>query len=229
MSAGSYGNAGRERGYYGGTGYGEQGHGYRERGEYGNMYHEQDYRGSSYDGGYGNEGYAGRNYGGSYAGGQSGQQGRGLWSQGSGSMSSWAGNDTRHQGQGRMETQQQSRFRGHGPKGYRRSDERITEDINDRLSDDGWLDASDIEVKVSNGEVVLTGTVDERMAKRRAEDITEAVSGVTNVENRIRIHHEDRQESAATSGTSLSGTSGRTSSGETGSNTVGERTKSKAA
>ena len=40
--------------------------------------------------------------------------------------------------------------RGRGPRGYTRSDERIREDVNDRLTDDGWLDASDIDVQVSS-------------------------------------------------------------------------------
>jgi hypothetical protein len=78
-------------------------------------------------------------------------------------------------------------YRGKGPRGYQRSDERIKEDVNDRLSDDSFIDASDIEVALSNGEVVLKGTVDSREAKRRAEDIAESISGVHNVENRLRV------------------------------------------
>lgn len=77
--------------------------------------------------------------------------------------------------------------RGRGPKNYIRSDERIREDINDRLQDDEHIDASDIEVSVEAGDVVLTGTVDSRFAKRHAEDIAEHVSGVKNVENRVRV------------------------------------------
>jgi osmotically-inducible protein OsmY len=81
----------------------------------------------------------------------------------------------------------QRQHRGRGPKGYRRSDERIKEDVNDRLGDDYYLDASDVEVMVENTEVTLTGTVRSRSDKRRAEDIAESVSGVTNVENRLRV------------------------------------------
>jgi osmotically-inducible protein OsmY len=77
--------------------------------------------------------------------------------------------------------------RGKGPKGYKRSDERIEENINDALTDDDQLDASEIEVRVQNGEVTLTGVVAERDSKRRAEELSESVSGVTNVENRIRV------------------------------------------
>lgn len=84
-------------------------------------------------------------------------------------------------------------MRGKGPKGYRRSDERIQEQLNDALTDDDMLDASDIEVTVKNGEVTLSGTVKNREAKRRAEDIVEGVSGVSNVENRIRVSTESSQ------------------------------------
>jgi len=78
-------------------------------------------------------------------------------------------------------------YRGIGPKGYHRSDERIKDDINDRLSDDPYVDASDVEVLVENGEVTLSGRVMSKAIKRRAEDIAESVSAVSNVENRIRI------------------------------------------
>lgn len=77
--------------------------------------------------------------------------------------------------------------RGKGPKGFTRSDERIKDDIHSRLTDDAYVDASNIEVAVENGEVTLTGTVTDRSSKRRAEDIAEFVSGVTNVENRLRV------------------------------------------
>jgi len=78
-------------------------------------------------------------------------------------------------------------YRGKGPKGYTRSDERIREDVNDRLTDDPWLDASDIDVAVAIGEVTLTGEVLSRQDKRRAEDCAEMVSGVTHVQNNLRV------------------------------------------
>jgi len=78
--------------------------------------------------------------------------------------------------------------RGRGPKNYVRSDERIREDVSDRLSDDSWLDASDIEVTVASCEVTLSGQVHTRDDKRRAEDIAEQVSGVRHVQNNLRVH-----------------------------------------
>lgn len=77
--------------------------------------------------------------------------------------------------------------RGRGPAGYRRSDERIREDVSDRLTDDPYLDASGIEVKVSSCEVTLDGNVDSRYGKRRAEFLADQVSGVAHVQNNLRV------------------------------------------
>jgi hypothetical protein len=80
--------------------------------------------------------------------------------------------------------------RGKGPKGYQRSDDRIREDVCDRLYEDGHVDASDIDVKVEGSEVVLSGSVRSREEKRRAEDVVENIMGVRHVENRIRVNNE---------------------------------------
>jgi hypothetical protein len=49
------------------------------------------------------------------------------------------------------------------------------------------IDASDIEVQVKDGEVTLTGTVDERRTKRMAEDLIERCSGVRDVMNQLKV------------------------------------------
>jgi hypothetical protein len=105
----------------------------------------------------------------------------GYWQNNYGGPNSW-------DFQGRNERGQ---FTGKGPKGYRRSDERIQEDVNEALSRHPHLDASDIEVKVQNGEVRLTGTVTERQCKRMAEDIAESCSGVHDVRNELRVQHSE--------------------------------------
>jgi hypothetical protein len=79
--------------------------------------------------------------------------------------------------------------RGRGPKGYRRSDERIAEDVNDQLTDDPWLDATEVVVTVTAREVLLSGAVADRDAKHRAERLAEQVSGVEHVQNNLRIGH----------------------------------------
>ena len=78
-------------------------------------------------------------------------------------------------------------YTGRGPKNYRRPDERILEDVSDRLTDDAMVDAAQITVAVKQGEVTLTGTVRDRDQKRRAEDLAERVSGVKDVINALRI------------------------------------------
>jgi hypothetical protein len=75
-----------------------------------------------------------------------------------------------------------------------RSDDRIREDICDRLSDDDEVDASEITVNVKGGEVTLEGSVTDRYSKRRAEDIVESVSGVQDVSNRLRTRKSFMQE-----------------------------------
>ncbi|MBB4658768.1 BON domain-containing protein [Parvularcula dongshanensis] len=77
--------------------------------------------------------------------------------------------------------------RGKGPKNYVRSDERILEEVNDWLTDDHELDASEITVTVQDREVTLDGVVDSRSQKRLAEDIAHDISGVTHVQNNLRI------------------------------------------
>lgn len=88
--------------------------------------------------------------------------------------------------------------RGRGPKNYTRSDERIRDDVNDRLTDDSWLDAQEISVEVANREVTLSGTVASRDDKRRAEQLAESVSGVDHVQNNLRVARKDAGEAAAT-------------------------------
>ena len=103
-------------------------------------------------------------------------------------------------------------YSGRGPKGYTRSDDRIKEDVCDRLTDDADVDASNIEVSARNCEVTLSGTVDTREAKRRAEDCAESVSGVRHVQNNLRVQESGSRTSAASgnpdAGTRASGSSG---------------------
>lgn len=79
-------------------------------------------------------------------------------------------------------------YQGRGPKNYRRSDERIREEVCERLSLDHDVDASEIEVTVNDAVVVLEGTVNERHAKRIAEDICDLVRGVKDVQNNLRVN-----------------------------------------
>lgn len=122
-----------------------------------------------------------------------------------------------HEGRGLMQRIKES-FRGKGPKGYRRSDERIREDVSERLEEDHDVDASDIEVRVADGVVTLSGTVRDRWQKRRAEDIAERATAVRDVQNEIRLAHDAGER---TSPTFTGSTTGVTSTGITGTTETG--------
>lgn len=103
-------------------------------------------------------------------------------------------------GRGRDEslTERVGRFFGMGPKGYRRSDERIREDVSERLEDHPEIDATNIEVLVKDGEVTLSGSVDNRRAKRLAEDVAEQCRGVKDVHNQIHVTTETGTQETGT-------------------------------
>lgn len=82
--------------------------------------------------------------------------------------------------------------RGVGPKGYERSDERIRDDVCERLTEHDAIDASEIEVAVSRGVVRLTGDVPRRYMKHLAEDAVADAVGVRDVENTLRVRGGDR-------------------------------------
>jgi hypothetical protein len=83
-----------------------------------------------------------------------------------------------------------------GPKGWQRRDDRIHDDVCARLTDDGNVDASDIEVIVHQGEVILTGGVADRAQRERAVRISEAVRGVIDVISRLRLSRAGSDASA---------------------------------
>ena len=184
--------------------------------------HNEEYRGPYGQGDYGSEGYGygrgggpSRDYGSrSVSSGYSERAGGADSIYGtrySASAGGYAGDYNRRYGA----DQGDGSYRGKGPKGYTRSDDRIKEEICDCLADDSRLDASDVSVEVKDGEVTLTGNVRDRESKRWAEDLVERSSGVKNVQNNLRVRSGDEQSG---SGSSMSGSSGSTGSatGSTG-------------
>lgn len=152
---------------YGGSDYG--------RYEYGPRNEEPSYR------------YGGRGEESGYRGRYDRGDDRGFFERAGDEVRSWFGDE---EAQRRRETDEQrsGQYAGRGPKGYRRSDERIREDVNDRLTEDPYLDATNIEVSVSEGYVTLSGMVESRDDKRRAESLTESVAGVSDVSNQLRVN-----------------------------------------
>jgi osmotically-inducible protein OsmY len=234
--------SGAQRGY----GYGGEDHWRNEPGSYGSMTESSgDWRPQRDDRGQGQYGQ----YGGSSAtqsrdwGNQSSQSGRwqgqqrgmssgygerGYESSGHGGSQGYRGESGGYGG-ARADYDQQRR--GRAPRAYRRSDQRIGEDLYEQLSQSD-LDAIDIVVVVDACCVTLSGTVPERWMKHRIEDLADNTFGVQNVDNQIRVTRDDQPgtreghdqgaaSQAGRGGTSQSqyGTSGTTGSqaGATGS------------
>ena len=163
----------------------------------------RDYRGAR--GGYGNE--------------------RGWWDRTKDEVRSWMG-DEEAERRRRMDSYNESRRASHfgrGPKGYARSDTRILEDVSDRLTEDWRVDASEIEVVVVSAEVTLTGMVDSRDVKRRAENIAADVTGVKDVQNNLRVRQQQTPQSTGqstltgSSSSALEQTTGLSSGAQTNS------------
>ena len=85
-------------------------------------------------------------------------------------------------------------YRGRGPRGYVRSPARIHEDLCDRLTENPFIDASDVDVTVAGTEVTLGGAVQDTIAMRQAHAIAEEVAGVTHVHNRLQLREADERE-----------------------------------
>lgn len=132
---------------------------------------------------------------------------RGFFERAGDEVASWFGDED-----AARRRNQDARYRGHGPRGYTRTDERIAEDINDRLTDDPYVDASDITVTVREAEVTLDGTVENRYAKRRSEDIAENIAGVKHVQNNLRYRQVSASSAAASAISGLSNTTTSASS-----------------
>jgi hypothetical protein len=222
-----------DRGEYGGGDYGRSSWGGERESGWGRG--EQGYAQGAYgygrgQGSMGSEGYPGSAYGG-YGSGTRGEEGGGGWSstrygQGPSGYGPQGYSAERYGSYGQGGSTDWNRGRGtsdwrvghygKGPKGYTRSDDRLREDVSDRLTEDPEIDASGLTVTVKEAEITLDGTVPERHMKRRAEDIAEGVMGVRQVHNRLRVEDERRQAAEAGSlgvGTSVTTTGSSTNAG----------------
>lgn len=85
-----------------------------------------------------------------------------------------------------QESSPRESFRGRGPVGYTRSDERLRETICERLTDDPYIDASDIEVDVQQQRVTLRGSVSDRRTKYEVEELVEQ-AGAREIANELRV------------------------------------------
>lgn len=136
---------------------------------------------------------------GSGSGAYGGQEGRKFTSGYTGTRAGHAGRDEdfypgTRTGQVGREEDFRGGYAGRGPRGYRRSDERIREDLADRLTEHPAIDASEIDITVDGCAITLSGQVESRYEKRLAEDLAESVSGAIDVQNRLRVQPRDGGE-----------------------------------
>jgi osmotically-inducible protein OsmY len=81
--------------------------------------------------------------------------------------------------------------RGKAPRSYKRTDERILEDVCEQLAAHPLIDASGMDVHVDKGEVTLEGDVFDRRMKFMSEDVAANCTGVKEVHNRLLIVRRD--------------------------------------
>ena len=148
---------------------------------------------------------------------------RTWWDKTTDEVSSWFGDDDAERR--RKMDKREGPHKGKGPKGYTRSDETIKNEVNEALYHETYVDASDIDVSVEDGEVTLSGTVDSRMAKRRAEDCIERITGVSDVSNHLKVKkttdiNVDRMSGITTNTKSTQKDYGSTTNGNKNKNVV---------
>lgn len=183
-------SSGRDEYSYGQSSSGMGGQGYSSQSSYGSQGMGQGYGSQMGGQSYGGQGMGmsgmGRDYGSSTSMDMGSMGMQGGYGQGYGQSQSY--------GQSGMGSGQQG-YRGRGPKGYQRSDDRIKEAVSDALEDADHVDAENIDVQVQNGEVTLTGTVSDRVQKRRAEECVEHLRGVKDVHNQLRVQQQSGMSS----------------------------------
>lgn len=74
-----------------------------------------------------------------------------------------------------------------GPRLRRKTDDSLAQEIHEILISDPELAATGVEVVVEGGAVTLNGEVDDPDAKLLAEELTESISGVRLVHNRLVV------------------------------------------
>ncbi|MGH8210528.1 MAG: BON domain-containing protein [Steroidobacteraceae bacterium] len=101
---------------------------------------------------------------------------------------------------------------------YQRSDERLKEDISERLMEAYHIDSSEVTVEVRGAKVTLEGTVPSRHMKHAIEDLVDGCPGVLDIDNRVRVGNQTAAGGGTVS-TVSSGTTG-TTAGSTGPSTA---------
>ena len=83
-------------------------------------------------------------------------------------------------------------YTGRGPRGWTLRDDRLIEEVSDRLMEDRLIDARGVEVSANAGVVTLAGEVPGASDVAHAEMLARQTAGVTQVVNRLVVHPGER-------------------------------------
>lgn len=81
---------------------------------------------------------------------------------------------------------------GKGPRGWNLRDDRLVEEVSDRLMEDRLLDARGVEVSANAGVVTLAGEVPGASDVAHAEMLARQTAGVIQVVNQLRVQPGQR-------------------------------------
>ncbi|MDQ3399039.1 MAG: BON domain-containing protein, partial [Deinococcota bacterium] len=79
-------------------------------------------------------------------------------------------------------------YTGMGPKAYESAGDPLGQEAALRLTQHGQVDASNIEITIDNGAVLLEGTVVSEEVKSLAEEAIRSLEGVGDVQNLLEVH-----------------------------------------
>ena len=116
-------------------------------------------------------------------------------------------------------------YSGFGPS-YDSAGDPVGQEVASRLTQHGQVDASNIEITVENGDVLLEGTVADEETKRLVGEAVQTVTGVNQIENMLQVQTVQTgmgQDSAGQSSMSQDGASqGSTDQSSSGGNDMSE-------
>lgn len=81
---------------------------------------------------------------------------------------------------------------GKGPRGWTIRDDRLVEEVSDRLMEDRLLDARGVQVSANAGVVTLAGEVPGASDVAHAEMLARQTAGVAQVVNQLTVHPGQR-------------------------------------
>ena len=115
-------------------------------------------------------------------------------------------------------------YSGFGPR-YDSAGDPVGQEVASRLTQHGQVDASNIEITVENGDVLLEGTVADEETKRLVGEAVQTVTGVNQIENMLQVQTVQTgmgQDSAGQSSMSQDGASQGSTDQDNGGTDVSE-------